>query len=94
MNPLQHHRPLQERFITSRTTIAWAGPLTSGELADRTGLVERCVREWLDGQIAGTYVIHSPEPNTYLFPDEHALVPADPSLPTYVGGGFTMLKAL
>lgn len=93
MNPLQHHRPLQERFITSRTTIAWAGPLTSGELADRTGLVERCVRESLNGQIVA-YVIHSREPNTYLLPDEHAAALADPSQPTYVGGGFTMLRAL
>ncbi|MEV6762606.1 hypothetical protein AB0N16_18645 [Streptomyces sp. NPDC051105] len=74
--------------------MAGAGPLTSTELAKRTGLVERYVREWLDGQVAGSYVIHSPETNTYLFPGEHAAVLADSSLPTYVGGDFTMLKDL
>jgi 2-polyprenyl-3-methyl-5-hydroxy-6-metoxy-1,4-benzoquinol methylase len=74
--------------------MAGAGPVTSAELADRTGLVERYVREWLDGQVAGAYVIHSAETNTYLLPDEHAAVLADTSLPTYVGGGFTMLGAL
>src|SRR5690242_8641264 len=74
--------------------MAGAGPLTSAELAAKTGLVERYVREWLDGQVAGSYVIHSPETHTYLFPDEHAAVLSDSALPTYVGGGFTMLKAL
>jgi hypothetical protein len=74
--------------------MAGVGPLTSAELADRTGLVERYVREWLDGQVAGAYVTQSPETNTYLFPDEHAAVLDDSSLPTYVGCGFTMLKAL
>lgn len=71
-----------------------AGALTSDELAKRTGLVERYTREWLAAQVAGAYVLHDPETNTYVLPDEHAAVLADSSSPTYVGGGFTMLKAL
>ncbi|MFF7213772.1 class I SAM-dependent methyltransferase [Streptomyces sp. NPDC008238] len=71
-----------------------AGALTSGEVAQRAGLVERYVREWLAAQVAGAYVLHDPETDTYLLPDEHAAVLADSSVPTYVGGGFTMLKAL
>ncbi|WP_331737639.1 class I SAM-dependent methyltransferase [Streptomyces sp. NBC_00019] len=71
-----------------------AGALTSDQLAQKAGLVERYVREWLAAQVAGAYVLHDPEANTYVLPDEHAAVLADPSLPTYVGGGFTMLKAL
>ncbi|MFF4354790.1 class I SAM-dependent methyltransferase [Streptomyces sp. NPDC001530] len=35
-----------------------------------------------------------PETNTCIFPDEHTAVLADCSLPPYVGGGFTVLKAL
>ncbi|WP_399895637.1 class I SAM-dependent methyltransferase [Streptomyces sp. BBFR51] len=71
-----------------------AGPLTSDELASRTGLVERYTREWLAAQVAGAYVLHDPETDTYVLPDEHAAVLADASVPTYVGGGFTMLKSL
>ncbi|MFJ6074011.1 class I SAM-dependent methyltransferase [Streptomyces sp. NPDC093065] len=71
-----------------------AGPLTSEELAGRTGLVERYTREWLAAQVAGAYVLYDAETHTYVLPDEHAAVLADSSLPTYVGGGFTMLKAL
>lgn len=74
--------------------MAGAGALTSGELAGRTGLVERYVREWLAAQVAGAYVRYDPESGTYVLPDEHAAVLADSSLPTYVGGGFTMLSAL
>ena len=76
--------------------MAGAGPLTSAELADRAGLVERYVREWLDGQAASAYVIHSPATNTYLLPNEHEAVLANPSLLTCegVGGGFTMLRTL
>ncbi|MFF0967293.1 class I SAM-dependent methyltransferase [Streptomyces sp. NPDC003703] len=76
------------------TAMAGAGPLTSDELAARTGLVERCVREWLAAQVAGAYVLHDPAADTYVLPDEHAAVLADASLPTYVAAGFTMLKAL
>ncbi|MFJ5035220.1 class I SAM-dependent methyltransferase [Streptomyces sp. NPDC088560] len=71
-----------------------AGALTPGALAEKTGLVERYVREWLAAQVAGAYVLHDSATDTYVLPDEHAAVLADPSLPTYVGGGFTMLKAL
>ncbi|PSM42923.1 SAM-dependent methyltransferase [Streptomyces dioscori] len=71
-----------------------AGGLTSGELAEKTELVERYVREWLAAQVAGGYVLRDAEADTYVLPDEHAAVLADPSVPTYVGGGFTMLKPL
>ena len=33
--------------------MAGAGPLTSAELAERTGTTERYVREWLNAQAAG-----------------------------------------
>ena len=36
--------------------MAGAGPLTPGELAERTGTAERYVREWLNAQAAGGYV--------------------------------------
>jgi SAM-dependent methyltransferase len=76
------------------TAMAGAGPLTSAQLATRTGLVERYVREWLAAQVAGEYVSYDPDTDTYLLPDVHAAVLADPDLPTYAAGFFTMLQAL
>ncbi|WP_407285889.1 class I SAM-dependent methyltransferase [Streptomyces sp. BP-8] len=76
------------------SAMAGAGPLTSAQLARRTGLVERYVREWLAAQVAGEYVTHAPATDTYELPDEHAAVLADPALATYAAGFFTMLQAL
>ncbi|HZE04807.1 MAG TPA: SAM-dependent methyltransferase, partial [Solirubrobacteraceae bacterium] len=36
--------------------MAGAGPLTSQEVAERSGAAERSVREWLANQAAGGYV--------------------------------------
>ena len=41
--------------------LAAHGPLTSAELADRTGTHERYVREWLNAQAASGYVNYHPE---------------------------------
>ena len=40
--------------------MAGAGPLTSAQLAERTGTAERYVREWLFAQAAGDYVTYDP----------------------------------
>jgi len=74
--------------------MAGAGPLTSAQLAARTGLAERYVREWLAAQVAGEYVSYAPATDTYLLPDEHAAVLADQDAPTYAAGLFTLLQAL
>ncbi|GAA1947893.1 class I SAM-dependent methyltransferase [Kitasatospora viridis] len=74
--------------------MAGAGPLTSAQLAARTGLQERYLREWLAAQVAGEYVHYDAAADSYLLPDEHAAVLADPSAPTYCGGLFTMLQAV
>jgi 2-polyprenyl-3-methyl-5-hydroxy-6-metoxy-1,4-benzoquinol methylase len=75
------------------SAMAGAGPLTSVQLADRAGLNERYVREWLAGQVAGEYVRYDEKGNTYLLPDEHAAVLADPDSPTYAMGTFRSLGA-
>jgi SAM-dependent methyltransferase len=60
--------------------LAEAGrPLTSHELAERTGTAERYVREWLSSQVAAGYIDNAD--GTYALPPEHAaalaaLVPA------------------
>src|SRR5437870_8993993 len=74
--------------------LAGAGPLTPGELAERTGTAERYVREWLNAQAAGGYVEYDPESGRYTLPPEQAVALTDESSPFYVGGGFYVIKAM
>src|SRR3954468_20636744 len=57
--------------------MAGAGGLTSVELARRTGVSERYVREWLNGQAAGGYVQYDPDQGTYTLPPEQAMAMTD-----------------
>ena len=45
--------------------MAGAGPLKSTEVAERAGVAERSVREWLRNQAAGGYVDYDPAADTY-----------------------------
>lgn len=45
---------------------------TSETIADRAGLTERYVREWLGAMTVGGIVTHDPETETYRLPPEHA----------------------
>jgi SAM-dependent methyltransferase len=47
-------------------------PSTSDEIAERAGLQERYVREWLAGQLAGGIVEYDPGAGTWWLPPEHA----------------------
>ena len=47
------------------------GPATSGELAGRTGLSERYVREWLGGMFAAGYLTYDDAQQRYALPAEH-----------------------
>jgi len=58
-------------------TMGGAGPLSSHELARRTGCAERYVREWLNSQAAGGYVVYHPASDTYELTPEQATVLAD-----------------
>jgi SAM-dependent methyltransferase len=48
------------------------GPATSEELADRAGLTERYVREWLGAVTLGGIFTYDPATRTYTLPPEHA----------------------
>jgi SAM-dependent methyltransferase len=74
--------------------MAHAGPLTSQEVADRSGAAERSVREWLGNQAAGGYVIYDPDSDRYTLPDEHALALADEDSPFYILGVFESIASL
>src|SRR3977135_4435359 len=64
--------------------MAGAGPLTSQEVADRAGVAERSVREWLRNQAAGGYVSYDPDSDRYTLSAEHALALADEERPVYI----------
>lgn len=53
---------------------AAAGPGTSAELADRAGLSERHVREWLGSMVTSGVFTYDPSEGTYRLPAEHALL--------------------
>jgi SAM-dependent methyltransferase len=68
--------------------LAGAGPLTAEELASRTGVTERYVREWLNAQAAGGYVEYDPESGRYTLPPEYAIALTDADSPAYLPGFF------
>jgi SAM-dependent methyltransferase len=68
--------------------MAGAGPLTSVELARRTGVSERYVREWLNAQAAGGYVTYDGAAGSYTLPPEQAMALTDDQSPAYLPGFF------
>jgi SAM-dependent methyltransferase len=74
--------------------MAHAGPLTSREVAERSGAAERYVREWLGNQAAGGYVAYDPKSERYTLPDEHALALADEDSPFYILGVYDLIASL
>jgi SAM-dependent methyltransferase len=70
-----------------------AGPITSGDLAQKTGTAERYVREWLNAQAAGGFVTYDPATKRYELPAEQAMVLANESSPAFVGGAFELATA-
>jgi len=69
-------------------TLAADGPCTSAELAARTELSERYVREWLNAQAASGWVDYDAAGERYSMSPEQAMMFADPTSPAFVGGGF------
>lgn len=53
-------------------TLADTPPSTSAEIAERAGLQERYVREWLGAMVTANIVEHDGEAGTYRLPAEHA----------------------
>ena len=76
------------------SAMAGAGPMTAAELADKTGLVERYIDEWLAAQAGLGYVTYDPAARTFTLPDEHAAVMADENSPAFLAGVFPVLRSL
>jgi len=63
--------------------MAGAGPLEAREIASRAGCAERYVREWLNAQAAGGYLVYHAANGTYELLPEQAMVLADEESPVY-----------
>ena len=70
------------------------GPLTSIELASRTGTDERYIREWLANQASGGYVDYDPAAGKFSLNDEQALCLADPNSPVDLPGAYNIVQDL
>ncbi len=73
--------------------MAGAGPMTSAELAKKTGTAERYVREWLASQAAGGFVTYDAASGKYTLPPEQALALADETSPVFLPGFFEVVAA-
>ena len=65
-------------------------PLTSAQLAEKTGTNERYVREWLCSQAAGGYVEYDAEKQKYFMTEEQAFTLANEESPAYMPGAFLL----
>jgi SAM-dependent methyltransferase len=71
--------------------LADGGPQTPAELADRTGTIERNVREWLNAQSAAGYVTY--DDGRYSLSPEQAEALTNTDSPAFVLGGFQAMSA-
>jgi 2-polyprenyl-3-methyl-5-hydroxy-6-metoxy-1,4-benzoquinol methylase len=68
-------------------------PLSSAELAQRTGTNERYIREWLCAQAAGGYIEYEADTERYYLSEEQAFALSDEKSPAYIPGAFLVAVA-
>ena len=73
--------------------MAEAGPLTSEELAKRTGTTERYVREWLASQAAGGYAGYDETTRRFFLTEEQAFALTNENGPVFLPGAFQLALA-
>ncbi|MBC7937879.1 MAG: class I SAM-dependent methyltransferase [Rhizobacter sp.] len=71
-----------------------AGALTATQLASKTNTFERYIREWLNNQAAGGYVMYDADNRTYELPEEHALVLTEKDSPFLLGPAYYVVNSL
>lgn len=75
-------------------SLAAAEAMSRAELACRTGMAERYVREWLAAQVAAGYVEYDAATERYSLTPEQAMVLAEADSPLCLAGAFLVLSAL
>src|ERR1700739_1324033 len=74
-------------------TLGAGGPLTSAELASRTGTAARYVREWAAAQAAGGYINFDSATERFSISPEQALILADENGPAFFPAMFEIAAA-
>ena len=74
--------------------MAGAGPLSSQEVAKRSGCGERYVREWLNAQVAGGYVDYHAASSTYELTPEQAAILADDTSPLFLPHAWQVVASM
>lgn len=73
--------------------MAGAGPMTSQEVAEKTGTAERYVREWLCAQAASGYVAYDAGTEKFHLPDEQAMALAIENSPAFIPGAYQLIAS-
>jgi SAM-dependent methyltransferase len=68
-------------------------PVTSAELAKKTKLHERYVREWLSAQAASGYVDYDADKDEFSLSPEQAMAFAEENSPIFFAGAFDIVQA-
>jgi SAM-dependent methyltransferase len=68
-------------------------PVTPAELAKKTGLHERYLREWLSGQAASEYITYHSEQNKFSLSPEQAMAFAEEGSPAFFAGAFDVAQS-
>lgn len=69
-------------------------PVTSQQLAAKTGLKERYVREWLSAQAAAEYIQYDEEADAFSLSPEQALAFAEEDSPAFFAGAFEIVQSM
>ena len=70
------------------------GPASASELAERTGLAERYLREWLAAQAAAGYVAYDGAARRFHMTPEQAAAFADEGGPAFLAGAFEIVSSV
>ena len=73
--------------------MAGAGPLSTEEIAERTEVSERYVREWASAQAASGYLDYDQDSERFTLPPERAMVFADEDSPAFMLGGYSVISS-
>ncbi len=71
-----------------------SGAATSMELAERTGLAERYVREWGMAQASNGYVLYDGGTTSFTLSPEAEMVFVNKDSPVYLAGAFDLVAAM
>ncbi len=74
--------------------MAGAGPLTAAEIAERSGVAERYVREWAAAQAASGYLEYDADGETFTLTPEVAMAYADEDSPVFLLGGYSLIGSV